>query len=96
MDYTGSLAESDNVMKIPTGGIMDDVISSVDDTKSSEKENGGHSNLGDENATRWDEGPAAIAFTDKDGNKGAKATLTPFKINGKSEIPTDASNVEFW
>jgi small nuclear ribonucleoprotein (snRNP)-like protein len=95
-DYIGSLTESDNVMNVPTGGVMDDVIDSVTDTSASQKENGGHSNIGDANATRWDEGPAAVAFTDKDGNKGAKATINPFKIGGKSEVPTDASNVEFW
>lgn len=36
-NYTGSLAESDNVFKIPTGGVMDDVINSVNDTKASKK-----------------------------------------------------------
>ena len=96
LDYTGSLIESDNVMKIPTGGVMDDVISSVEDTKSSKKENGGHANIGDANAVRWDEGPAAIPFVDKNGNQGAKAILIMFKINGKNEKPTDASNIEFW
>ncbi|MFL9836662.1 RHS repeat-associated core domain-containing protein [Flavobacterium sp. ST-75] len=95
-NYKGSLAESDNVFKIPTGGVMDDVISSVNDTKTSQKEHGGHANIGDSNATRWDEGPAAIGFTDKDGNLGAKATLTMFKIGGKNKMPSDASNVEYW
>ena len=95
-DYTGSLAEGDNVFKIPTGGVMDDVISSVDDTRTSQREHGGHANFGDANATRWDEGPPAIPFTDKDGNPGARATLTMFQINGRYEMPTDASNVEFW
>jgi len=94
--YTGSLTESNNVMNVPTGGVMDDVISSVDATLTSEKEHGGHANFGDANATRWDEGPAAIAFTDKDGNKGAEASLTMFKIGGKNQMPSDASNVEFW
>ena len=95
-NYTGSLAESDNVFKIPTGGVMDDVISSVNYTETSQKEHGGHANIGDANATRWDEGPAAVGFTDKDGNQGAKATLTMFKIGGKNEMPSDASNVEYW
>lgn len=39
--YSGSLAESKNVMKIATGGVMDDVISSVNSTESSQKENWG-------------------------------------------------------
>jgi hypothetical protein len=95
-NYTGSLEENKNVLKVPTGAVMDDVISSVDDTKTSEKEHGGHSNYGDVNATRWDEGPAAIPFEDQDGNKGAKASLTMFKIGGKIRMPSDATNVEFW
>lgn len=94
--YTGSLAENNNVMKVPTGGVMKDVINSVDATVTSEREHGGHANFGDANATRWDEGSAAVAFTDKDGNPGARASLTMFKIDGKNKIPTDASNVEFW
>lgn len=94
--YTGSLAESDKVFNVPTGGIMDDVINSVNDTETSQKEHGGHANFGDTNATRWDEGAAAVAFKTEDGRDGAKATLTMFKINGKNEMPSDASNVEFW
>lgn len=96
LDFTGSLAEGENVFNIPTSGVMDDVISSVDDTKKSQKENGGHANTGDANATRWDEGPAAIAFIDKNGNPGAKASLSMFKVGGKNTMPKDASNVEFW
>lgn len=75
---------------------MGDVISSVEATLSSQREHGGHSMFGDVNATRWDEGPAAVPFVDKEGNQGVKATLTMFQINGKNEMPADASNVEFW
>ena len=94
--YTGSLEQGNKVLHIPTGGVMDDVISSVDDTRTSQREHGGHANFGDVNATRWDEGPPAIPFTDKDGNPGARATITMFKIDGKSQMPTDVSNVQFW
>lgn len=84
-------------MKVPTGGIMNDVISSVDATEKSQKENGGHANVGDTKATRWDEGPAAQEVKDAEGNViGAKATITPFKIDGVSSIPTDASGIEFY
>ena len=94
--YTGSLAESKNVMHVPTGQKLEGVKQSFEDTKLSQKENGGHSNIGDANVTRWDEGPAAIAFTDKDGNQGAKATLQMFIENGQNTMPADASNVEMW
>jgi hypothetical protein len=75
---------------------MDDVINFVNDTRISEKEHGGHANFGDANATRWDEGPAAEPFIDENGNQGARARLTMFKINGKIQMPSDASNVKFW
>ncbi|MEN5194498.1 DUF6443 domain-containing protein [Sphingobacterium faecium] len=95
-NYAGDLSEGKNVMKVPTGGVMDDVIQSVEDTKISQKENGGHANVGDANATRWDEGPGAVAFVDKDGNPGARASISMFNVNGKNVMPSDASNVEFW
>ena len=96
-NYTGSLAENDNVFKIPTGGVMDDVINSVNDTKASEKEHGGHANVGDANATRWDEGTPAQEIKDASGNViGAKASLKAFMVGGKNQTPTDASNVEYW
>lgn len=96
-NYTGSLAESDNVFKIPTGGVMDDVINSVNDTKASERESGGHANFGDANTTRWDEGPAAEPVKDASGNAiGAKASLYAFMIGGRNQTPTDVSNVEYW
>jgi RHS repeat-associated protein len=96
-NYSGALTEGKNVMNIPTGGVMDDVIDSVADTEVSKKENGGHANKGDANATRWDEGPAAQEVKDANGNViGAKATVNPFNINGTQSIPTNASNVEFW
>ena len=94
--YTGDLSENKKVMHIPTGQKLEGVKQSYEDTKISQKENGGHANIGDANVTRWDEGPAAISFTDKDGNQGAKASLQMFVVNGKNTMPTDASNVEMW
>jgi len=96
-DYSGSLTEGSNVMKVPTGGVMGDVIGSVDATLASQKENGGSSNIGDANATRWDQGSPAKEVKDAEGNViGAKASITPFVIGGTQNIPTDASNVEFY
>lgn len=96
-DYTGDLTEGKKVIKIPTGQIMDDVIQSVTDTEKSQMENGGHANIGDAKATRWDEGPPATEIKDEFGNViGAEATLRPFMIGGVQSVPADASNVEFW
>ena len=98
MDFSGSLTESDLVAKVPQEGVMSDVISSVDATNKSQKENGGSSNTGDANATRWDEGAPAQEVKDAQGNvTGAKATINPFVIGGTQSIPTDASQVEnYW
>ncbi len=94
--YTGDLSENKKVIHIPTGKKLEGVKQSYEDTKISQKENGGHSNIGDTNVIRWDEGPAAITFTDKDGDQGAKASLQMFVVNGKNTMPADASNVEMW
>jgi RHS repeat-associated protein len=94
--YTGSLVESKNIVHVPTGQKLEGVKQSFEDTKLSQRENGGHSNIGDANVTRWDEGPTAVAFTDKDGNRGAEATLQMFVVNGQNTMPADASNVEMW
>ncbi len=94
--YTGDLSENKKVMHIPTSQKLEEIKQSYEDTKISQKENGGHANIGDANVTRWDEGPAAISFTDKDGNQGAKASLQMFVVNGKNTMPADASNVEMW
>ena len=94
--YTGDLSESKNVMHIPTGQLLEGVVHSYEDTNRSQKENGGHSLIGENIVTRWDEGPAAIAFTDEEGNPGAKASIYMFVINGINMMPSDASNVKMW
>ncbi len=94
--YTGNLSESKKVIHIPTGERLEGIMQSYEDTKKSQKENGGHSNYGETSVTRWDEGPAAMSFTDKDGNQGAKASLQMFIVNGKNIMPSNASNVEMW
>ena len=95
-DFNGSLAESNRIMKVPTAGVMDDVIDSVNDTKASQKENGGHSMIGDSNATRWDEGPTPKAIKDSNGNViGAEASIVPFIVNGVRQYPT-IRDMEFW
>jgi len=97
-DYSGSLAEGDKVMHVPTGDVMGDVISSVDATNTSGKENGGHVNEGDTKATPWDEGTPAKEVKDAEGNvTGAKASISPFVVGGKSSVPTDASKTDvYW
>jgi len=98
--YTGDLTENKNVMHIPTGEKLDAVIQSVEDTKLSRKENGGHSYIGGSEVIRWDEGsdPIYYSMKDNDGNdlSVAKASMVMFFIDGKNEMPDDASNVEFW
>lgn len=94
--YTGDLSEGKNVMHVPTGQKLEGVKQSFTDTQLSQKENGGHPNIGDETVTRWDEGSTAVAFTDKDGNQGAKASLQMFVVNGQNTMPNDAYNIEMW
>ena len=94
--YTDDLSESKNVMHIPTGEKLEGVKKSFDDTLSSQREYGGHSNYGDTSVTHWDEGEAAIAFTDQFGNKGAMASLTMFIVNGVNIMPDNAANLEMW
>lgn len=98
MDFSGSLVESDLVVKMPQESVMSDVISSVDATNKSQKENGGSTNSGDANATIWDEGSPAREVKDAQGNvTGAKASMNPFMIGGTQSIPTDASQVDnYW
>ena len=93
------LTDRDRVMKIPKRGkgIYKDVMKSVDDTRMSKRENGGHAYSGDSKATRWDEGSQAHALFDVEGNvKGAKASTKPFVVNGLDTTPKDASNLETW
>ena len=93
--YTGDLSESNDVMLIPTGALLSDVIQSVNDTKASGKENGGHAYQGDANATRWDEGEPATQEK-KDNETITKASLTAFIVDGKNVEPKDASNLKMW
>ena len=74
---------------------MSDIKDTVNDTKNSRRENGGHAYIGDDKITRWDEGPDARQI--QVGNKIiTKATMTPFKVNGKVVKPNDASNPLLW
>ena len=96
-NYTGSLAENENVIKLPTNGVADDIIDSVSDTVSEKLEHGGHANKNDTSATRWDAGAGAQEIKDEQGEViGARAKISPFKINGIQNIPLNASNLEYW
>ncbi|WP_326983769.1 DUF6443 domain-containing protein [Chryseobacterium sp. MYb264] len=96
-NYTGSLAENEKVIKLPTDGVAGDIVDSVNDTVSEKLEHGGHANKKDTNATRWDAGAGAEEIKNDDGETiGARATISPFKINGSQNIPLNASNLEYW
>lgn len=94
--YSGDLSEGKRVMHIPTGKLLEGVKQSYEDTKRSQRENGGHSIIGENTVTFWDEGPVAVSFIDKEGNPGAKASLRMFVINGVNTMPSNASNVKTW
>lgn len=96
-NYTGPLAENENVIKLPTNGVADDIIDSVSDTVSEKLEHGGHANKNDTNAIRWDAGAGAQEIKDEQGEViGARATISPFKINGTQNIPLNTSDLEYW
>ena len=95
--YTASLEEGNNVVVLPTNGVADDIINSVDDTITSKLEHGGHAYKGEENATRWDIGTKPQEVKNNDGDVVAvRASVAPFKVNGVQKIPKDASNLEYW
>ena len=94
--YSGNMSESDKVMHIPTYQRLEAVMQSYENTKESQRENGGHAIIGDTNVIHWDEGPAAISYTDNEGNQVTKASLQMFVVNGINTMPVDASNVEMW
>lgn len=93
--YNGDLSESNDVILIPTGQLLNDVIQSVNDTKASGKENGGHAYSGDNNATRWDEGSYATQEIQENATI-TKASLSPFVVGGNNVEPKDASNLKIW
>ncbi|WP_339609855.1 hypothetical protein [uncultured Planktosalinus sp.] len=103
--FSGSLAESDNVFHIPTGNILEDVKTSVDntirsgDSADTRVEHGAHTMKGDENARHWDPGKpkrTEISF-DKDGNKIETSTwsVQPFLINGKTQPGGNGDDIGF-
>jgi len=96
-NYSGSL-EGINVFKVPTGGVMDDVIRSVKDTETSGREQGGHSLYGADNGIRWDEGPEPhVRSRHPDGTPAeVAATISPFTVGGVSLVYANWNNVEFY
>ena len=95
-NYSGVLLENNNVMRVPTGRLLDGVRQSYEDTKQSKKENGGHSYYGDDVVTRWDEGDGSFSFINNDGDIVVKAIMRPFVVNGKMVRPIDASQLSMW
>ena len=94
--FSGDLSENKYIMRIPTGEKLMGVIQSYEDTKVSQKENGGHSYIGDTEVTRWDEGVAATSYSDENGNLITRASLQMFVINGQNTMPASTSDVELW
>ena len=94
--YEGDLSENDSVVHIPTGQSLEVVKQSYEDTEASQKENGGHSYAGEDNAVRWDEDTSAETYIDNDGRTVVKATLRMFVVNGVNTMPNDASNIQMW
>ena len=90
-NYEGDLSESENVVKIPTGELMEGVVESVEDTEESQRENGGHAMKGDDTVTRWDEGSEPVV-TDRE----SRMSIRFFKIGGKSKIPNNISEMVFY
>ena len=75
---------------------MEDVISSVNQTDETGRENGGHSIFGDKSISFWKEGGTFQKFTSKDGDSGYRATVSQFKkTNGDIYVLKDYSAVEF-
>ncbi len=100
--YNGDLSEGSNVMYIPTGQILEDVISTVKATSTSgsstdtQVENGGHSLFGDKTARIWDSGDPMIDNSGKESFIDKKWPITPFKINGKqNQVGGDVSSIEY-
>ena len=89
--YTGELSEGDNVVKIPTGNLMTGVVESVNQSADSQKENGGHAMKGDNFVVYWDEGGDPVV-----NDRESRISINYFKIGGKSKIPNNVSNVDFY
>jgi RHS repeat-associated protein len=84
--YKGPLSNRKKVVKIPTRGVLKEVVASVQDTEKSKRENGGHAFRDDNFATRWDEGPEpTIVYDEENSEYEIKASITPFKINTKKK-----------
>jgi hypothetical protein len=89
--YTGSLAEGRNVMHVPTGELLEDVVTSVNNTIGSgdspdtRVEHGAHSLIGDVNARHWDPGTPKTTETREDGSVVNRWSIKPFRINGRNQ-----------
>src|SRR5690554_3535180 len=88
--YTGDLELGERGASIPTGKKMSDVVNSVNKSVKSERENGGHSQYGDENMSPWKEGEYEVT------DNGYRASIDQFRSpEGKKYYLKDYSNVEF-
>ncbi len=101
--YTGSLAENENVMYIPTGQIQQDVQQTATATINSgtspetRVENGGHSLKGDKVARIWDAGSTMETQILPDGSIEQRWSVKPFKIGGKNnQIGGSVNDIHFF
>jgi len=94
--YTVDLSESKNVVNIPTGNRMEAVIQSVEDTKTSGRENGGFAYNGDKDVTRSDQGTPPKQFYNESKQVVTEAAMSIFSVGGKGGIPKDATNLEMY
>jgi RHS repeat-associated protein len=86
--YTGSLAPSENIFHVPTGGVADDVEKTIELVKksgehpNSQVEYGAHALYNNGNARIWDPGSEMTSGITEDGYEYSKWTVTPFQIDG--------------
>lgn len=98
--YTGDLELGTNGASIPTGEVFDSVVDSVNDTETSKVENGGHSLIGENKATRWDPGPGykEEQIADRPGSDASfrvTASIKSFYVNSKKLLNFNMEDVEF-
>ena|GEM_PF-5550374 len=98
--YTGDLELGTNGASVPTGDVLDEVINSVNDTDANKVENGGHSLIGENKATRWDPGPEykEEQIADRPGSDATykvTASINSFVTNTKRLSFSKLKDVEF-
>ena len=95
--YTGDLTAGDNVFIVPTGNNMEKVKKTVERSKKSGRENGGHIMMGDNKAILWDEGIKPYAIYDEyKGTKTIRGSVEMFKVQDRIHIPNVSNVLLYW